>query len=276
MTATGSERCTATPWVLPFLSAGPQGFHGPTALFGPCSHLKTEEPHHGGDLDGASELPPAVPGCQQSVLRTVRHHFPVVLQPQDGHRRVPAGIARMHGNHQIGYMSHILFATCRRPRTGIMTTRQRWTMVAVILGSAIVFLDSSVVNLALPQIGEELPSSLFARLEAQSYVANGYFVTLSALLVLAGALADFYGRRQMYAIGLVGFGVTSLLCGLAPNMEQLILFRILQGDAGALVVPASLSIITASFDGEEQGRAFGIWAGSSAATSILGPLVGGI
>lgn len=91
-----------------------------------------------------------------------------------------------------------------------MTTRQRWTMVAVILGSAIVFLDSSVVNLALPQIGEELPSSLFARLEAQSYVANGYFVTLSALLVLAGALADFYGRRRMYAIGLVGFGVTSL------------------------------------------------------------------
>ena len=80
----------------------------------------------------------------------------------------------------------------------------------------------------------------------------------------------------MYAIGLVGFGVTSLLCGLAPNMEQLILFRILQGAAGALVVPASLSIITASFDGEEQGRAFGIWAGSSAATSILGPLVGGI
>jgi EmrB/QacA subfamily drug resistance transporter len=157
-----------------------------------------------------------------------------------------------------------------------MTTRQRWTMVAVILGSAIVFLDSSVVNLALPQIGEELPSSLFARLEAQSYVANGYFVTLSALLVLAGALADFYGRRRMYAIGLVGFGVTSLLCGLAPNMEQLILFRILQGAAGALVVPASLSIITASFDGEEQGRAFGIWAGSSAATSILGPLVGGI
>ena len=76
-----------------------------------------------------------------------------------------------------------------------MTTRQRWTMVAVILGSAIVFLDSSVVNLALPQIGEELPSSLFARLEAQSYVANGYFVTLSALLVLAGALADFYGRH---------------------------------------------------------------------------------
>src|SRR5512142_2718497 len=106
MTATGSERCTATPWVLPFLSAGPQGFHGPTALFGPCSHLKTEEPHHGGDLDGASELPPAVPGGQQSVLRTVRHHFPVVLQPQDDHRRVPAGIARMHGNHQFGYMSH--------------------------------------------------------------------------------------------------------------------------------------------------------------------------
>jgi EmrB/QacA subfamily drug resistance transporter len=157
-----------------------------------------------------------------------------------------------------------------------MTKTQRWTMVAVILGSGIVFLDTSVVNLALPRIGEELPSGLFGRLEAQSYVANGYFLTLSALLILAGALTDYYGRRRMFGIGLVGFGVTSLLCGIAPNMELLILFRILQGAAGALVVPGSLSIITASFEGEQQGRAFGIWAGASAATSILGPFVGGV
>jgi EmrB/QacA subfamily drug resistance transporter len=149
-------------------------------------------------------------------------------------------------------------------------------MVAVILGSGIVFLDTSVVNLALPRIGAELPSGLFGRLEAQSYVANGYFLTLSALLVLAGALTDYHGRKRMFGLGLAGFGITSLLCGIAPTMELLILFRILQGAAGALVVPGSLSIITASFEGEQQGRAFGIWAGASAATTILGPFIGGI
>ena len=159
-----------------------------------------------------------------------------------------------------------------------MSSWQRWTMVGVVLGSGIVFLDTSVVNLALPRIGEELGSPIFgfARLEAQSYVANGYFLTLSALLILAGALNDYFGRRRMFTIGLAGFLVTSVLCGLAPNMELLILFRILQGATGALVVPGSLAIITASFEGEQQGRAFGLWAGASAATTILGPFVGGV
>ena len=159
---------------------------------------------------------------------------------------------------------------------GRMSTWQRWTMVAVILGSGIVFLDTSVVNLALPRIAEELPRFGLGKLEAQSYVANGYFLTLSALLILAGALTDFYGRRRMFTIGLVGFLVTSVLCGLAPNMPLLIAFRVLQGATGALVVPGSLAIITASFEGEQQGRAFGLWAGASAATSILGPFVGGV
>jgi EmrB/QacA subfamily drug resistance transporter len=154
--------------------------------------------------------------------------------------------------------------------------QKRWTMVAVVLGSAIVFLDTSVVNLALPRIGEELSSDLFGTLEAQSYVANSYFVTLSALLILAGALNDYIGRKRMFAVGLVGFAATSLLCGVAPTMEFLILSRILQGAAGALLVPGSLSIITASFEGEEQGRAFGVWAGASAATTIVGPFVGGL
>ncbi|MGH2691882.1 MAG: MFS transporter [Actinomycetota bacterium] len=151
-------------------------------------------------------------------------------------------------------------------------------MVAVVLGSGIVFLDTSVVNLALPTIAEELDSPLFslAPLEAQSYVANGYFLTLSALLILAGALTDYFGRKRMFTIGLVGFLATSVLCGLAPNMELLILFRILQGATGALVVPGSLAIITSSFEGEQQGRAFGVWAGASAATTILGPFIGGV
>ena len=114
------------------------------------------------------------------------------------------------------------------------------------------FLDTSVVNLALPRIGEELSSDLFGTLEAQSYVANGYFVTLSALLILAGGLTDYYGRRQDVRIGLRGFAATSLLCGLAPTIEFLIVGRILQGAAGAFLVPGSLAIITATFEGEEQ------------------------
>ena len=154
--------------------------------------------------------------------------------------------------------------------------RKRWTMIAVVLGSAVVFLDTSVVNLALPRIGEELSSDLLGTLEAQSYVAYGYFVTLSALLILAGGLTDYHGRRKMFSLGLIGFAVTSLLCGIAPSIEILIVARVLQGAAGALVVPGSLSIITASFEGEERGRAFGVWAGASAATTILGPFVGGL
>src|SRR5439155_9487362 len=108
------------------------------------------------------------------------------------------------------------------------STRGRWTMTAVILGSGIVFLDSTVVNVALPHIGKDLPSHLFGVLEGESYVYSAYLLTLSALLILAGALSDYYGRRKMFALGLVGFGAMSLACGLAPNLELLILFRILQ------------------------------------------------
>jgi len=149
-------------------------------------------------------------------------------------------------------------------------------MVAAVLGSGIVFLDSTVVGVALPQIGKELHSTLFSTLEAQNYVYNAYLLTLSSLLILAGALSDYYGRRRMFAIGLIGFGATSLACGLAWNFESLILFRMFQGATGALLVPGSLAILNTTFSGEERGRAFGIWAGASAATTILGPFVGGL
>lgn len=157
-----------------------------------------------------------------------------------------------------------------------MTLAQRWTLTATVLGSAVVFLDSTVVNVALPRIGQELRSGLFGVLEAQSYVYNGYLLTLSALLILAGALSDAYGRRRMYAVGLVGFGVTSALCGLAPSMDVLILGRLLQGVAGALLVPGSLALIRAGFPEGEQGRAIGVWSAASSATTLLGPLVGGV
>ena len=151
-----------------------------------------------------------------------------------------------------------------------------WTLLATVLASGIVFLDSTVVNVALPRIGQELPSTLFGVLEGQSYVYTGYLLTVSALLILAGALTDYYGRKRMFTIGLAGFGITSVLCGLAPNMELLVLFRLLQGAAGAILVPGSLAIIRSTFEGEAQGRAFGIWAGASAGTTILGPFLGGI
>jgi EmrB/QacA subfamily drug resistance transporter len=153
---------------------------------------------------------------------------------------------------------------------------KNWTLVAAVLGSSIVFLDSTVVNVALPRIGRDLHSSFLGVLEGQSYVYNGYLLTLSALLILAGALNDFYGRRRMFSLGLIGFGITSALCGVAPTMETLIVFRVLQGVAGALLVPGSLALITSTFEGEERGRAFGIWAGASAATTIIGPFVGGL
>jgi EmrB/QacA subfamily drug resistance transporter len=148
--------------------------------------------------------------------------------------------------------------------------------VAVVVGSGMVFLDSTVVTVALPRIGAELPSQRFGVLEAQSYVYAGYLLTLSALLIPAGALGDHYGRRRLFSAGLVGFAATSILCGIAPTMELLIVGRLLQGVAGALLVPGSLAIITASFEGEARGRAFGIWAGASGAATILGPLIGGI
>jgi EmrB/QacA subfamily drug resistance transporter len=155
-------------------------------------------------------------------------------------------------------------------------TTKRWILVAAVLGSGIVFLDSTVVNVALPRIGRELPRAFLGVLEGQSYVYNAYLLTLSALLILAGAVNDFYGRKRTFMLGLVAFGATSVLCGFAPTMELLVLFRILQGAAGALLVPGSLALLTANFSGEEQGRAFGTWAGASGATTILGPLLGGL
>src|SRR5438552_14836839 len=153
---------------------------------------------------------------------------------------------------------------------------KRWILAAAVLGSGIVFLDSTVVNVALPRIGRDLPRTFLGVLEGQSYVYNAYLLTLSALLILAGAVTDFSGRKRTFLLGLLGFGLTSALCGFAPSMELLVLFRVLQGAAGALLVPGSLALITANFEGEEQGRAFGIWAGASAAAAILGPVVGGL
>ncbi len=157
-----------------------------------------------------------------------------------------------------------------------MTSRQRWTLVATIIGSGAVFLDGTVVNAALPRIGRELPATLVGVLEGQTYVISGYLAILAAFLILAGALSDHYGRRRVYAIGLAGFALTSGLCGLAPTLEFLVLARLLQGAAGALMVPGALSIITQTFPESERGRAFGLWTSATSALSLVGPLLGGL
>ena len=156
-----------------------------------------------------------------------------------------------------------------------MTVRRGPILLTVVLGSGIVFLDGTIVNVALETIGRDLPSTLFGRLEGLTYVSSGYLAVLAALLVLAGALSDSLGRRRVFRLGLLGFGITSAICGAAPNMEVLILARLLQGAAGALLVPGALSIITASFEGEERGRAIGVWAALTSALVTLGPLLGG-
>src|SRR6185436_14315902 len=136
-----------------------------------------------------------------------------------------------------------------------MTTAQRGTLAAAILGSAIVFLDGTLGYIALPRIGEQLTSTVLGKLEGQTYVTSGYLATLAAFLVLAGALGDYYGRRRIFIIGLFGFGLTSVMTGLAPTMELLVVGRLLQGLAGALLVPSSLSIITHAFEGASRARA---------------------
>src|SRR6188508_977160 len=139
-----------------------------------------------------------------------------------------------------------------RPATSTvpgMTSRQQWTLIATVIGSGAVFLDGTVVNAALKHIGQELPGSQLGILEGQAYIVGGYLATLAALLILSGALADHYGRRRLYTIGLVGFATTSALCGLAPTLELMVVFRLAQGATGALLIPGSLALITHAFDG---------------------------
>src|SRR6266550_1795587 len=157
-----------------------------------------------------------------------------------------------------------------------IVTDRRGTLWAAILGSGIVFLDSSVLTVALPRIARDLPAHVVGTLEGESYVYNGYLLGESAFLILAGWLTDVHGRRRIFTLGLAAFGASSLLSGFAPSLEWLIVLRVLQGTSGALIVPGSLALVTASFSGEEQGRAFGVWSGASAGVAVLGPMLGGL
>jgi MFS family permease len=147
----------------------------------------------------------------------------------------------------------------------------QWVLPATILGSSLSFIDSSVVNVALPAIQR----GLGAELSAMQWVVNGYMLTLASLILLGGAAGDRFGRRRVFLIGLSGFAATSLACGLAPSAGWLIAARLAQGAAAALLVPSSLAIIGAVYTGEARGRAIGTWAAAGALTTALGPPLGG-
>jgi EmrB/QacA subfamily drug resistance transporter len=151
------------------------------------------------------------------------------------------------------------------------TARGRWVILAAVLGSGIAFLDSTVVNVALPHIGDELGGGL----SGLQWVLDGYLLTLSALLLLGGALGDEYGRRRLFVFGLIWFTAASVLCGIAPSIGALIAARALQGVGGAMLVPGSLSLITASFRTEDHGAAIGAWSGLTGAATAIGPFLGG-
>ncbi|HZR53163.1 MAG TPA: MFS transporter [Streptosporangiaceae bacterium] len=147
----------------------------------------------------------------------------------------------------------------------------RWLIAAAALGSGLAFLDSTVVNVALPAIRRELGGGL----SVQEWVLDGYLLTLSALLLLGGALGDRYGRRRVFLCGLAVFSLASLACGSAPDGAVLIAARAVQGIGAALLVPGSLALIEAVIVPADRGRAVGAWAGLSGVASALGPLLGG-
>lgn len=149
---------------------------------------------------------------------------------------------------------------------------QRRVLVLAILASFVAFLDGSIVNVALPSIVDELGGGI----ALQQWVVDSYLLTLGALILLAGSLSDALGRTRILTIGLIGFGLTSLACAIAPSGELLIAARALQGAAGALLVPSSLALIISTYDGQAQGRAIGTWTAWTGTATIIGPLLGGI
>ena len=132
-------------------------------------------------------------------------------------------------------------------------------------------LDATVVNVALPHIGEEFDASI----SALQWVLTGYLVALASLILLGGALGDRFGRRKVFVIGTVWFAIASLLCGAAPNIEVLVAARVLQGVGGALLTPGSLAILQASFRESDRAAAVGAWSGLGGVAGAIGPFVGG-
>ena len=152
------------------------------------------------------------------------------------------------------------------------TPSARGIVAAATLGSGLTLLDGTVVNVALRSMGEDLDASL----EQLQWITNGYFLSLASLILLGGSLGDRLGRRRVFVIGTVWFALASLMCGLAPTAEVLIVARVLQGIGGALLTPGSLAMIQGAFRAEDRSRAIGAWSGLGGIAAALGPLVGGL
>src|SRR4051812_25472630 len=151
------------------------------------------------------------------------------------------------------------------------TPSGRWLITAMVLGSGVVSLDATVVNVALPRMASDLGAD-FAGLQ---WVVNSYTLTLASLILIGGSLGDHFGRRRVFIVGTVWFMAASVLCGLAPTVELVIAARALQGVGGALLTPGSLAILQASFHPQDRARAIGAWSGFGGVTTAIGPFVGG-
>ena len=147
----------------------------------------------------------------------------------------------------------------------------RWVLLATILGSSLTFIDATVVNVALPALQENLD----ANVTDVQWVIEGYALMLASLILVSGSLGDSYGRKRIFIMGVILFTGTSLWCGLAGSIQELIIARTFQGIGGALIVPSSLAILSSSFDDNERGKAIGTWSSFTAITAALGPLLGG-
>src|SRR5262245_41549772 len=153
-----------------------------------------------------------------------------------------------------------------------LSQRRKWlTLVATIVGSSMAFLDGSVVNIALPAIQQ----ALHADAAATQWIINAYLLLLGALVLIGGSAADLYGRRRIFVLGIAVFTAASIVCGLAPDITVLIVSRPVQGFVAALLTPASLALLGATFSEDERSRAIGIWAGAAALMMAAGPMLGG-
>jgi EmrB/QacA subfamily drug resistance transporter len=152
-----------------------------------------------------------------------------------------------------------------------VTREKRLVLIAAIMGTAVVSVDSTVVNVALPSIRADLGGGL----AGQQWIANGYLLTLSSLILVAGSLGDLFGERRVFTLGVAGFGVASVICAIAPSIGALVAARALQGIFGALLTPAGLAVIAAAFPPAERGRAVGLWTAWGGIGIVAGPLIGG-
>lgn len=153
-----------------------------------------------------------------------------------------------------------------------MTAQQRLVVAIAVLGSFVAFLDGTVVNVALPAIARELGGGL----STQQWTVDAYLVTLGALMLVAGAVSDAFGRLLVLRIGLIGFGIASVAVAVAPSIELLIAARAVQGAAGAFLVPSSLALMTSTMDDPVRSRAIGLWTALTTGAMIVGPLIGGL